>query len=661
MRNTMADNKRQKRGNCGGVATTGLDTVSLTVGTAGHIDHGKTELIRLLTGCYCDTLPEEHARGMTIDLGFATCELPNHRRVGIVDVPGHERFIHNMVAGASGIDTVLLVVAVDDGVMPQTIEHFHITRLLGIKSGMVAVTKIDLASESRIAEVEDQVRQLVKGSFLDTCPVVPVSARTGAGFEEFYNAFVATVDRTAERDATGAFRLHVERSFVLEGLGAIVSGIPLSGIVRVGDTLQLLPKGDTRKVRGIQVYGQDGEEGHAGECIALKMSGLSQDDVNRGMVLASPDYFKPTRFIDAKVHLLPNLGSAIKPRTAIRLHIGTSDIPGHLVLPELKPLAPGAESYAQFQLKYPAVVAPGDFFVIRSLSPARTLGGGYVVAPDEMRLRRSRKTWSDEVNRREIAFKEPITALAFVLEHAGKEPLQLMELARQAFLNEETATENIASLLLEGTAIELHGKRFVHSSVLTEAGENILRHLSAMHDEEPLKVGFPRKKLFPQLSAGKLVIEKALKNLEEKGQVKLTAQGYQVLSRAPSLSPKQAALAEKITAIYNETGLASPRKDQLAEMIGTPAPILAPVFDHLVQRGALVVLSDKVVLGENHLDESKKKLLTYFETHESLNSGAAKGLFETSRKYVIPMLEYWDAQGLTKRIGNERMLKKDES
>ncbi len=220
-----------------------LQTVTLTVGTAGHIDHGKTELIRLLTGCETDCLPEEKARGMTIDLGFATCELPNHRRVGIVDVPGHERFIHNMVAGAAGIDAVLLVVAADDGVMPQTVEHLEIVRLLGVTSGMVAVTKKDLVSAARIDEVRKEIAELLDGSFLEGCPVVPVSSKTGDGFEEFHEAFIAVVDKTAQRGSDGPFRLHIERSFVLKGLGVIASGIPRSGKVRVGDTLELLPAG----------------------------------------------------------------------------------------------------------------------------------------------------------------------------------------------------------------------------------------------------------------------------------------------------------------------------------------------------------------------------------------------------------------------------------
>ena len=236
-------------------AGAGGQTISLTVGTAGHIDHGKTSLVKFLTGCDCDTLPEEKARGMTIDLGFATCVLPNNRRVGIVDVPGHERFIHNMVAGATGIDVVMLVVAADDGVMPQTIEHFHIVRLLGITSGMVAVTKIDMVTKERVTDVVEQVKHLVQGSFLEGCPITPVSSKTGDGFDGFYDAFVATVDKTAQRNSSGAFRMHVERSFVLQGIGTVISGIPRSGSVHEGDTLDLLPNGGKKRVRGVQVYG----------------------------------------------------------------------------------------------------------------------------------------------------------------------------------------------------------------------------------------------------------------------------------------------------------------------------------------------------------------------------------------------------------------------
>ena len=632
--------------------------MTLTVGTAGHIDHGKTELIKFLTGCNTDRLPEEKARGMTIDLGFATCELPNHRRVGIVDVPGHERFIHNMVAGAAGIDAVLLVVAADDGVMPQTIEHFHIVRLLGVTSGMVAVTKIDLVTPERVSEVVNEVRDLTAGSFLADCPVVPVSAKTGEGYDGFYAAFVQTVDRTAERESNGPFLLHIERAFILKGLGTIVSGIPRTGEVRTGDEVELLPGTKKIRVRGIQVYGVDAETGKAGECVALRVSGVSADEVGRGMVLADAGYFAPSRFINVRFHSLPWGDKALQPRTAVRFHIGTSDVHGHIVFPDLTPVQPGSESYAQVQLKEPVAAAPGDYFVLRLLSPVRTIGGGFVISTEDMRLRRRAKdAWIADCRAHEEAFGEAESALAYVLDHTGGRPIEIAQLARMSFINTEAARKHLEVLVGKKTAVELSGGRYVGVSAAETAAEELLGELGRLHDERPLDKGFGKKKLFPRLSSDRLVVERALADLTESGRVVEDAHGLHLPERAAKLSNSQAVVAEKICELYRKEGLASPRRDELPERIGTPAPVLNPIFDYLEQSGDLVVVSDKVVLHRECLERCRDKLVEYLEANGSIEARAYTDLMGTTRKYAIPILEYWDKQGLTKRVGNGRVLR----
>ena len=632
-------------------------TVSLTVGTAGHIDHGKTSLVKLLTGCDCDTLPEEKARGMTIDLGFATCVLPNERRVGIVDVPGHERFIHNMVAGATGIDVVMLVIAADDGVMPQTLEHFHIVRLLGIKSGMVAITKIDMVTPERVQEVMEQARALVAGTFLDGCPIVPVSSKTGDGFDGFYEAFVATVNRTAQRDAGGAFRLHVERSFVLQGLGVIASGIPRSGTVHAGDTLDLLPAGVQAKVRGVQVFGQDAAEGHAGECVALRLGDVSHADVKRGMVLAAPGYFTTTRLVNARLHLMSNLDRPLKPRSAVRFHIGTTDVTGHLVLPDLTPPAPGSEVYVQFQLDDPVVAAPGDFFVARLLSPVRTIGGGNVVSPESVKMRRSRGNWEEGVREREQAYREPAAALTYVLKAHARGPLSLADLARLSFLTADVARENLPALIAQGLVVELPGERYAHADGIAAAQTEILEVLGHMHDQAPLSVGFSKKDWFPKLKSDHLIVDKALAQLLASGNVHQAPAGFQIPGRAPQLTPQQSAAAARIVEIYRKTGLASPRRDELPAVLGLSPQAVDPVFEFLAQTGELVVLSDKVALHKECLEESRRKVVEHITRYGALDSGAAKDILGTTRKYSIPILEYWDAQGLTRRVGNNRVLR----
>jgi len=636
------------------------ETVTLTVGTAGHIDHGKTSLVKYLTGCDTDTLPEEKARGMTIDLGFATCTLPNNRRVGIVDVPGHERFIHNMVAGATGIDVVLLVVAADDGIMPQTIEHFHIVRLLGITAGMVAITKTDMVDSARVAEVTEQVQLLVADSFLDGAPIMPVSSKTGEGFFDFYDAFCALVDKTAQRNTSGPFRMHVERSFVLKGLGVILSGIPSSGSVHMGDTVELLPDGGEKKVRGVQVFGRNAELGRAGECIALRLSDTSQDDVRRGMVLVSPGYFKPTKFVSARFYMVPSLEKPLRPRTAVRFHVGTAEVTGHLLLPDLTPLLPGGDTYVQFQLDAPVVAAPGDFFVARLMSPLKTIGGGTVVAPETIKMRRRKGDWVEKTREREQAFTDPVSALGYALKQAGSAPLALPDLARLGVLSEEATRKHIAALVSAGTAGELAGNRYVHADVLAAAREELLSKLNRMHDAVPLSVGFPKKDLLRDITSNHLVVEKVLSQLLESGAVAVNATGYQIPERAPKLSPAQATLATRLAELYRKAAFASPRPDELPLLIGAPASVIDPVFDFLIQTGEIVNLGDKVVLHKDHVVESRRRLEEHFARNRTLEAAAFKDIIGASRKYAIPLLEYWDAKGVTRREGNIRVLREKQ-
>jgi selenocysteine-specific elongation factor len=633
-------------------------TITLTVGTAGHIDHGKTELVKYLTGCSTDVLPEEKERGMTINIGFATCELPNHRRVGIVDVPGHERFIHNMVAGAAGIDVVIMVVAADDGVMPQTIEHFHILRMLGVSAGMIVITKSDLADEARIEDVRFQIEALIADSFLADCPIIPFSAKTGAGFEEFHRTFVSIVDKTAERHSDGPFRLHVERSFILQGRGTIISGIPCSGMVKLGDELELLPEVKKTTVRGIQVYGDNSEEALTGECVALKMSDISKSNPERGMVLAEPGFFTPTQFINAKFQYLPHIDRPLKPRTAIRFHIGTTDIPGHIVLPKLSPLKPGEESYVQFQLKSPAVAAPGDFFVVRLLSPATTIGGGYVVAPVNTKLRRSRDDWQNECIEREEAFKAPDTALKYILANAEHEPMDLRQIAHLAFMNEASAKKHLGTLHKHGDAIKLPGDRYIWHQHLLDVADNIVSSLNKLHDEKPLSTGFEKKDLVPLVKANKLLFEKTLSDLINADTVTSSDTGLALKERSTALTPKQTELADRIEKLYHKGEFSTVRPFDLAEIFAMPDKLVQPVFDHLVQTGVLIAAPDNIVFHRDHVNTAKDMLEKYIESCGSIESGAFRDLIETTRKYSIPLLEYFDSIKLTIRKGNERTLRR---
>ncbi len=633
------------------------ETIALTIGTAGHIDHGKTALVKLLTGCDCDTMPEEKTRGMTIDLGFAACRLSDNRRVGIVDVPGHERFIHNMVAGAAGIDVVILVIAADDGIMPQTLEHFHIVRLLGISSGMIALTKIDLVNTERIAEVTRQIRELVGGSFLENCPIIPISSKTGQGFDAFSEALVVVADGAARKNVEGAFRMHVESTFVIQGIGAIISGIPSCGTIRVGDTLELLPRSGEKKVRGLQVYGKDMREGRAGECVAVRLGNLSSDEAERGMVLATPKYFTSTRIVNARLYLLPKPDFALKPRMGIRFYVGTTESTGYMVLPDLTLLAAERELCVQFQLACPVVAAPGDFFVVRSLNPVQTIGGGNVISADQVKMRRSKGNWANMIAEHEKAYRDPFSALSYVLNKHGAMAQHIGDLAKAAMLSMDAARKYIQVLVRQKSAIALAGERYASEGALKIAQASILNALQGLHTATPMSMGFAKKELFRDIQLDRLLIEKAFDLLLESGKITACAAGFQIPECKPQLTPIQCDLKKRINKIYLQTGFASPRRDELPQMLGATNEVVAPLFDYLLQTGEIVALADNVILHQEWLEKSKQKLTEYIVCHGAIESGVFKTVLGTTRKYSIPILEYWDAKGLTRRVGNNRYLK----
>ena len=352
-----------------------MEIQPIVIGTAGHIDHGKSTLVRALTGIDPDRLKEEKARGLTIDLGFAPLTLPDGRLVGIIDVPGHERFIKNMVAGASGIDLVVLVVAADDGVMPQTREHLSIMGLLGVKRGMIVLTKIDIVDEEMVELAEEDVRETVAGTFLEDAPLYRVSAISGEGFEPFKDALFAAAGKVEPRAADGVFRMPIQRVFTAKGFGTIVTGIPLSGSVKVGDTLEVLPGGMKGKVRGIQAYKQKWESARAGHSTAINLSDVSHKEVKRGCVASEPGFYRAARLIGARLTMLAHLDRPLQNRAAIRLHTGTIEAVGEVILLDAVELQPGETGLVQIRLEEPVVCAPGDAFILRLASPLMSLGG----------------------------------------------------------------------------------------------------------------------------------------------------------------------------------------------------------------------------------------------------------------------------------------------
>ena len=631
--------------------------ISITLGTAGHIDHGKTSIVQCLTGCWCDRLPEERARGMTIDLGFAVWQRADGRRVGIVDVPGHERFIHNMVAGASGIDVVMLVVAADDGVMPQTVEHVQIVRMLGVRRGLIVLNKVDLADEAKRARVEAEVRECVAGTFLEGAPVVRFSAKTGEGLPGLLTALEQVVDGTAERDDSGPFLLHVERAFVLKGLGTIVSGIPRSGRVKPGDEVELLPDATRHTVKGIQTYGAAADLGRAGECVALRLSGVTTDNAARGKTVAAPGYFQPSRFLNVRFFYLPHHDRPLAPRTAIRFHVGTSDTPGHLVLPARERLLPGSETYAQVQLARPVVAAPGDFFVLRLLSPVKTLGGGTLIDHSDAKLRRGRGHWIEDRAEKEKAVDDDALALLLALKACGAAPCHIDNWARQASVTLDAAKAKAPQLVARGDAVALPGDRYVTADALALMARDLTARLNALHDAHPLHRGFEKKDILKSFSGPRMMVDRIFADLLAEGTLQQEHERFFLAAREPRPSPGEQQTLERLAHIFAQAGFATPRPDELPAVTGLPQAAIDEALAHLRHCGVLAELAAQIFIHAKHLAASKRILEDHLNAHGRIRLAEYKDLLNTSRKFALPLLEHWDKSGLTRREGDDRVLR----
>jgi selenocysteine-specific elongation factor len=636
--------------------------VHITVGTAGHIDHGKSALVYALTGTHPDRLKEEQERGMTIDLGYAGFLLPDGREVGLIDVPGHERFIKNMVAGATGIDLVMLVVAADDSVMPQTREHLEIMRILGISHGLIVINKIDLVEKEIVDMVEEDVRELARGTFLEGAPVVRVSALTHEGIDNLLRVLHSLIPKVKPREATGPFRMPIQRVFSAKGYGAVVTGVPVSGTVAIGDSVEILPRGKLARVRGIQVYMKEVSSARAGHRTALNLSDVDYHKLERGDSVCTPDSFVPSQFVEGKFMYLASAKTLLKQKTQIRFHVGTSEVMGEMVLMDRRTLKPGEESYVQYWLEAPVVVAPSDRCVVRRQSPMATIGGGLIFGQSERKLKPLKAYVIENLKEKEKVLHSPKDLLSHLLKERIVQPVERKEVGKLLPIQSEQLEGFIDELVSEGTLVSLaRGRLIIHREGIAQARERVVRALETFYAKNPLKMYLEPSALASATGLPDELLQEVILRLKEE-KILLERSGKVALAaREVSLSREEQELAAAIEQIYLTEKFHSPAFGDLVERLSGQPAKAKKVFDLLLEQGAIVRIADNVFLHKSALKGAQDAVMSHFAKNAELSPTDMKNLIGASRKFAIPLLEYFDRINLTVRKENVRVLKKPNS
>jgi selenocysteine-specific elongation factor len=631
----------------------------LILGTAGHIDHGKTALVKALTGIDTDRLPEEKARGITIDIGFARLDLGDYQ-LGVVDVPGHERFVKNMLAGATGIDLALLVVAADDSVMPQTREHLDILRLLGLRHGVIALTKCDLVDATMREVVAMEVRELVRDSFLADAPLVPTSAATGDGIADLKAAIAAAAHKVEERAGSEWFRLAIDRSFVVQGHGTVVTGSVTSGSVRVGDELEWQPRGEKVRVRALHNHDRPVEEVHRGMRAAINLAGVAHEDVIRGQELAAPGYLKPARTLTVHLRASADARRPLKHRTPVRLHLGTAELLATVSLLDRDTLDSGQWGLAQLFLEEPATAVWGQPFVVRESSAATTLGGGRVLQPAARKIRRRHVELIEWVER--LAGPDAEARALAVAWFGGFAGITPADLVRGAGIPPDQ-TQPLAERLLERgrlAAVTLgHSKQLLlHADLLRELEERVLSVLGRLHEQYPLLTAHDRARLQAQLDyiGDEALVSAAVDRLLARKVLVGDARRVARADFKPKLSVNQRKLKDRVVAAYREAGFQPPEPGSFANQAGGNAASLKDLFEVAVGEGWLVRVTDELYLHADHEAEMRRRVMDRLAAGgPGLTVAEIRDLLGTTRKYAVPLCEYLDRSGVTRREGDLRV------
>jgi len=667
-----------------------VKTKHIIVGTAGHIDHGKTALVKALTGIDADRLKEEKQRGITIDIGFADLAIDDFS-FGFVDVPGHERFVKNMLAGAHGLDLVMLVVAADESVMPQTREHFDICRLLRVKSGLVALTKSDMVDEELLELARAEVEDFVRGSFLEGAPIIAVSSRTGEGIEQMKAALVQLATSVEPKTIAAVTRLPVDRAFSIKGFGTVVTGTLISGQLAAGDQVEVLPAGIQTRVRNVQVHGHDTERAAAGQRTAINLQGLNVEQVERGSVLAPAGRLQATSMVDARLEILPSASRSLRQRARVRLHHGTAEVMARVVIirgsgfraqgsasdsepgtrnpkpetrnpepetqnPEPGVIQPGASALVQLRLESPITALPGDRFIIRSYSPQVTIGGGVIIdpLPEKHRIR-------DTAARSRLAQLEAadsVERLAVFVEMSGSRAMTESEIAARTGATDEQTAASAAELIRTGRAVEVTSGPLILISGETyrELANKVIEMLDAHHRREPLSLGLGREEVRDRVF-GKVrpeIFRAVVARLVDQGKIAAERESLRLAQHKPALTDSEATAKTALEAAFKAAGLQAGTLEETASAAGIKVELARKFYNLLSAERRLVRIGDFVF----HTD-AVEHLKLLVRAQKSVNPRMDVSVFKEitgglTRKYAIPLLEYLDRERVTRRVGNER-------
>ena len=632
----------------------------LILGTAGHIDHGKTSLVKALTGIDTDRLKEEKVRGITIELGFAHLELPGDIRFSIVDVPGHEKFVRAMVSGVGGMDLVMLIIAADEGVMPQTREHMDILKLLGVKNGLVALTKCDMVDQDLLDLAIEEVREFTTNSFLADSPIVPLSARTGAGLELLKIELIKLADKTIGKRLEGSFRLPVDRVFTMAGFGTVVTGTLLSGEIKIGDEMELLPSGREGRVRGIQVHGQKQDKGLAGQRLAVNLQGIDLNEARRGDVVVPRGVFKTTRAVDVRLDYLASAPKELKHRATVRLHSATYEVQAQVNLLDRNTLQPGDSAYVQLRLSEPVLLASGDRYILRVASPAATVGGGTVLDPFPPSRRRRSEEAIQLLESLELLEYQRITAL--IIGQSLLSGIEFEDILLRSAIPRKSAETVLAALLGTGDVIQMtrDPRIFLAKEAFEKLQEGLVNEVAGFLASNPHKEGIGKEELksrLPKRSDSRFFTP-LLTAMERSGLLTPERDIVKLPGQPNKTSIAETGLANKVISILLEKGIEPLTVNEIAYYLKCDQKSVRDILLDAARNNQVVRVSNDLFYSVAAMSSLRDKLMSYLRDNGELTPPVYRDLTGLSRKFLIPLLEFFDSEKITIRVGDKRVLRK---